>query len=208
MLSLGRGEKSSGESAAQGLMAAKVAAAELLQKPSSRYVSDALQALSPRVRQGESPSDGSITEATDQRVRSIHRHVMTVDLSSVCLRSRFDRRERPSNKIDIAYLYYLPFCMVFTSRDKLHQKPAPLFLDDDQVFVHGDDLKVDLAKLDAHYSLLSDEEKLRGVMSFAHYPPMMGISCFQAMGPTDEARMEEWAVRPHPITSKEDEAKS
>ena len=117
-------------------------------------------------------------------------------------------RERPSNKIDIAYLYYLPFCMVFTSRDKLHQKTAPLFLDDDQVFVHGDDLKVDLAKLDAHYSLLSDEEKLRGVMSFAHYPPIDGDFLVSRLWDRlMKPEWREWAVRPHPITSKEDEAK-
>jgi hypothetical protein len=47
-----------------------------------------------------------------------------------------------------------------------------LFLDADQEFIRGDDLKTDLAKLDAHYSQLSDEEKLRGVMCFAHYPPV------------------------------------
>jgi hypothetical protein len=55
-------------------------------------------------------------------------HVMTVDLF-FCLALGADLigRERRSNKIDIAYLYYLPFCMIFTSRDKLHQKTAPLF---------------------------------------------------------------------------------
>ena len=35
--------------------------------------------------------------------------------------------QRPSNKIDIAYLYYLPFCMVFASNDNLHARTAPLF---------------------------------------------------------------------------------
>ncbi len=64
--------------------------------------------------------------------------------------------------------------MVFTSRDKLHAKTARLFLNSDQVFVPGDELKTDLAKLDEHFSKLPDEVKLRGVMSFAHFPPADG----------------------------------
>src|SRR5208337_989532 len=116
--------------------------------------------------------------------------------------------ERPSNKIDLAYLYYLPFCMAFTSRDRLHERIAPLFLEEDQVFIRGDDLKADLAKLDAHYSQLSDDEKLKGVMSFAHYPPVDGeflVSKLwdKLMGP----EWREWAKRPAERKSKEEEAK-
>jgi hypothetical protein len=117
-------------------------------------------------------------------------------------------RKRPSNKIDIAYLYYLPFCMAFTSRDKLHERTAPLFLDNDQVFIRGDGLKSDLAKLDAHYSQLSDEEKLRGVMSFAHYPPVEGDFLTsklwdQLMRP----EWREWAQKQPELRSKENDAK-
>jgi hypothetical protein len=137
-------------------------------------------------------------------------HVMTVDLF-FCLALGADLigRERQSNKIDIAYLYYLPFCMIFTSRDKLHQKTAPLFMDDRQVFVHGDELKADLAKLDAHYSSsLSDEEKLRGVMSFAHYPPVVGDFLVSKLW--DKLMNPEWrkrAVGPPAIKFKESEAR-
>lgn len=67
---------------------------------------------------------------------------------------------RPSNKIDIAYLYYLPFCMVFTSNDNLHKQAVPLFLRKDQVFIPGAELKADLKKLDEHYSQLPDHVKL------------------------------------------------
>jgi hypothetical protein len=84
-------------------------------------------------------------------------------------------RVRPAgkvdNKVDIAYLYYLPFCMVFTSKDKLHRRVVPLFLRDDQTFVEGDDLKADLRKLDEHYSVLPDELKSSGFHKFAAYPP-------------------------------------
>jgi hypothetical protein len=36
--------------------------------------------------------------------------------------------ERPSNRMDIAYLFYLPFCQVFISGDRLHRRCAPLFM--------------------------------------------------------------------------------
>ncbi len=192
------------------LLAAKAAATELLRNPSSRYVSDALMELKPedmaraildRWKRHGSPPIKEFAPFTA--------HMLTVDLF-FCLSLGADLigRERPSNKIDIAYLYYLPFCMVFTSRDKLHEKTAPFFLDEDQAFVRGDDLKADLAKLDAHYSRLSEEEKLRGVMSFAHYPPVDGDFLVSKLW--DKFLNPEWrerATRPAEIMSKEDEAK-
>jgi hypothetical protein len=80
--------------------------------------------------------------------------------------------DRPSNAADIAYLFYLPFCMIFTSHDKLHAKTAPLFLRDDQAFVPGDALKSDLKRLDEHFSAQSQEILDRGVMYFD--PPFDG----------------------------------
>jgi hypothetical protein len=65
----------------------------------------------------------------------------------------------------------LPFCQIFTSRDKLHRRTVPLFLRNDQSFVDGDELKADLAKLDAHYSALPDEVKTSGFHKFAAHPP-------------------------------------
>lgn len=80
-------------------------------------------------------------------------------------------KERPSNKIDISYLYYLPFCMVFVSNDKLHKKTVPLFVTKEQSFVDGNEFKKALGALDAYYSKLPDDVKLQGIMSFAQYPP-------------------------------------
>ena len=79
--------------------------------------------------------------------------------------------DRASNKIDLAYLYYLPFCMVFTSNDALHEKTVPLFMEQGQVFVHGQDLKINLKILDDYYSGLPDDIKEQGIMKFAIYPP-------------------------------------
>ncbi len=74
--------------------------------------------------------------------------------------------DRPSNAADIAYLYYLPFCMVFTSSDNLHARTAPLFMRADQHFLPGGDLKADLQRLDAHFSAQPAEVLERGVMYF------------------------------------------
>lgn len=40
-----------------------------------------------------------------------------------------------------------------------------------QTFVRGQDLKEDLARLNAHYAMLPDEVKRQGMMSFAGEPP-------------------------------------
>ena len=51
--------------------------------------------------------------------------------------------------MDIAYLYYLPFCMVFVSSDKLHERVVPLFLRDlTSRSSKGPDLKADLKRID------------------------------------------------------------
>lgn len=77
----------------------------------------------------------------------------------------------PTNLLDIQYLYYLPFCMVFASDDHLHQALAPPLLRRDQSFITGRDLKADLARLANYRKALS--EKQRQYMGFAlgSYPP-------------------------------------
>src|ERR1700720_52409 len=81
-------------------------------------------------------------------------------------------RERPSNLVDLAYLYYLPFCRVFVSRDNLHRRIARVFLSDDQEFIWGDDFKVALGHLNDHYSQLPAETRARVISSFAPCPPL------------------------------------
>jgi hypothetical protein len=80
--------------------------------------------------------------------------------------------DRPSNSADIAYLYYLPFCMIFTSNDKLHAKTAPLFLGPNQEFVVGTELKADLRRLDEYFSSQPAEVLERGLITFD--PPQDG----------------------------------
>ena len=71
----------------------------------------------------------------------------------------------------MAYLYYLPFAMVFASGDNLHQRTVPLFLTADQSYVQTDELKTALRELDEHYGRLREEMKELGVLQFASNPP-------------------------------------
>ncbi len=99
-------------------------------------------------------------------------YVLTVDLFFfLAVNSKLISKERVSNRVDISYLKYLPFCHVFTSGDKLHQRCAPLFLREDQQFLWGPDLKQELQKIDAHFSQLPEEEKEKGLFAIATYPP-------------------------------------
>jgi hypothetical protein len=99
-------------------------------------------------------------------------HVSEVDLFfQFALAANLISADRPSNRGDTAYLYYLPFCQVFVSQDRLHERCAPLFLREGQEFVWGEDLKRDLARINTHFMGLPEAQKEQGVMSFAHTPP-------------------------------------
>lgn len=102
-------------------------------------------------------------------------YALTVELFfQMALAGDLISTDRPSNRMDIAYLFYLPFCQVFISGDRLHRRCAPLFMRPDQEFVWAHDLKADLTKLNAYYLALPEAERDRGVMKFAHLPPKEG----------------------------------
>jgi len=78
---------------------------------------------------------------------------------------------RKTDIIDLQYLYYLPFATIFTSNDKFHKMFAPLFLEDDQIFIPGSDLKDDLSKIVAVRDSLENEERAEWVLEHRRYPP-------------------------------------
>lgn len=80
-------------------------------------------------------------------------------------------RERKSNMVDVAYLYYLPFCQVFTSTDRLHRTVAPYFLGADQRFVDGRDLKAALKEIVVYGDEHMAEIEEMGIVRFAQRPP-------------------------------------
>ncbi len=66
---------------------------------------------------------------------------------------------RSTNRVDLEYLYYLPFCNIFTSNDKFHIDLVPLLLTPYQKFIIGTKLKNDLKTIDAHIENLSLKEQ-------------------------------------------------
>jgi hypothetical protein len=81
------------------------------------------------------------------------------------------RNVKQSHQIDLAYLYYLPFCSVFTSKDRFHVQIVPLFMNKRQTFVNGEEMKQDLARLVELYSSMPDEVLKTGLYTFALTPP-------------------------------------
>jgi hypothetical protein len=79
-------------------------------------------------------------------------------------------REKISNRMDILYLHYLPFTNIFVSTDNLHKDIVPLFLEEDQLFVSGPELKQALNELNKYFYGLPEEEKAKGVINFAKLP--------------------------------------
>lgn len=102
-------------------------------------------------------------------------YVYSVELFfQIALAANLISSDRPSNRVDIGYLFYLPFCMAFVSSDKLHRKCAPLFLRENQQFLWGPEIKKGLKEVNSHFSGYPDEEKEKGIMSFAGTPPKEG----------------------------------
>ncbi len=94
-------------------------------------------------------------------------YVLTVVLFfKIAIAANLISNERPSNRTDIAYLFYLPFCMMFVSSDRLHERCAPLFMRGNQGFVWGPELKNGLRELNTHYLALPEANRDRGVLTF------------------------------------------
>ena len=57
-------------------------------------------------------------------------------------------KKKPDDQIDLEYLFYIPFCKVFSSNDNLHRLLAPRLITSDQVFVPGSELKKGIHEVD------------------------------------------------------------
>ena len=79
-----------------------------------------------------------------------------------------------TNRIDVYYLNYLPFCRVFASNDNLHKRTVPLFISGKRMFVPGEELKSDMEALASHYEAMPEEVTKTGSMDYAAYPPREG----------------------------------
>jgi hypothetical protein len=99
-------------------------------------------------------------------------HVLTVEVFfHIALAANLISAERASNRADIAYLFYLPFCHVFVSGDKLRQRCAPAFLTNQQDFLWGPKLKATLSEINELFSKATEGERQQGLHKLAPRPP-------------------------------------
>ena len=75
--------------------------------------------------------------------------------------------KKPDDQADLEYLFYLPFCDVFSSNDKFHATLAPPLMGKDQMFLLGENLKKGIREIE---SLPAHEETLNA--KCAPIPPM------------------------------------
>lgn len=75
--------------------------------------------------------------------------------------------KKKDDQIDLEYLFYLPFCHVFSSNDKFHMTLAPPLMGKDQHFLSGEDLKKGIQEIE---SLPAHKETMNAKCT--HIPPM------------------------------------
>jgi hypothetical protein len=79
-----------------------------------------------------------------------------------------------AQRMDLCYVFYLPFCDFFVSNDWVHKESAPLFLRPDQQFVAAEDLKAALRVVNSYYLALPEQERNKSIHQLAPHPPKDG----------------------------------
>ena len=78
---------------------------------------------------------------------------------------------RPTNRIDLEYLYYLPFSHAFSSGDAFQRDFGRVLFLGDQDFIEADDLKQDMKNIQSHWDALGDNERTKWREEYGDYPP-------------------------------------
>ncbi len=79
--------------------------------------------------------------------------------------------KNPTHMVDLQYLYYLPFCHVLVSDDRVHRLLTPQLLRDDQTFVQGKEFKASLVAVADEWEALPVEQQRRRSYALGGYPP-------------------------------------
>lgn len=89
------------------------------------------------------------------------RYFYRVDMIHVLgiARGLIKRGKSAKAHLDVQYLYYLPFCHIFTSGDNELIKQVKFFLRPDQEFISKTDFQNDLKAIAQYFSILSEEDK-------------------------------------------------
>ena len=78
---------------------------------------------------------------------------------------------RATNRVDLEYAYYFPFCMAFGSNDKFHELISPYFLSPNQSFISGQELKSDLSAIYDKWNVLDEKGQSEWRLKFGSAPP-------------------------------------
>lgn len=113
---------------------------------------------------------------------------------------------RPSNYVDLQYIYYLPFASTFTSGDEMQSKIALPFLSPHQTFAFSTLLKGGLAQLVAYFAERKDELTQQGRAAF-RYPPLELPTVIHELWDRHLPGWRESANAPPPPPMSEDEKK-
>jgi hypothetical protein len=68
---------------------------------------------------------------------------------------------RATNLLDLEYLYYIPFCNIFSTNDNFQKELVPFLLDNKQKLICGDELKKDLKRLVEYRDTLSEPKDIK-----------------------------------------------
>lgn len=77
---------------------------------------------------------------------------------------------KSTNRLDMEYLFYLPFCMLFVSGDNLHIQLAPLLMRENQSFANSMELKKSMKMQIEQWKTIDKEEKLLLKAGLGSYP--------------------------------------
>lgn len=89
-------------------------------------------------------------------------------------------RGHPHDLRDLEYCYYLPFCHLFASTDRLHHKLAPLLFRANQMLV-GSDFTDDLRRITKDWNSLTPDQKVEFVRLNGNVPPPHDDSILRAI---------------------------
>lgn len=78
---------------------------------------------------------------------------------------------RSTNRLDLEYILYLPFCKVFCTCDRFQLRLAPFFLQPDQDVVDGQVFKDDLRQIRSYFESLLEQDRKAYRDRFGLYPP-------------------------------------
>lgn len=78
---------------------------------------------------------------------------------------------KSTNRVDLEYVLYLPFCRAFASSDNFHIDFVPLFIHEWQDFIPGQTFKHDIKRITEFWNSMSDPELEKFRVENGNYPP-------------------------------------